>query len=301
MSSTVPDRQESPCAPVAEPEVSAQTAWLNTPGVEPAHRATSASTSAGVRCAGMGDEAGTSRARDAGSGRQRRLVLAAVSLAVGLALLMGGVGLLWLDLRKDGAGRVWGSSVPARTTGHALTSDVIHLDSSGPQRVAGSVIDEVLVEVIPRGRNDVFVGIAPADDVAAYLDGVAHQQVGSFGSGGETWAWFGDGVTTSRPGGLLPAPPGSMEFWLARSSGPGAQLTDWPLVDGDWVIVVMRTDGSADVEAELRVAAVAPDLAWFAPAVLLGGVILVVAALRLVGPRGVPVARRWSDPGDRLG
>ena len=119
--------------------------------------------------------------------------------------------------------------VPAQTTGRALTSDVIHLDSSGAQWLAGSVIDEVLVEVTPRGHHDVFVGIAPADDVAAYLDGVAHQQVGSFGSGGEAWAWFGDGVTTSRPGGLLPAPPGSTEFWLAPSSGSGAQLTTGPL------------------------------------------------------------------------
>jgi hypothetical protein len=207
---------------------------------------------------------------------------------------MGGIGLLWLDLRKDDAGRVWGSSVPARTTGRALTSDVIHLDSSGAQWLAGSVIDEVLVEVTPRGHRDVFVGIAPADDVADYLSGVAHQQVGSFRLGGEAWGWFGDGVTTSRPGGSPSAPPGSMEFWLARSSGSGAQLTDW-------VIVVMRTDGSPNVEAQLRIAAVAPGLAWFAPAVLLVGVVLVVAALRLVGLRGVPVARRTSDPDDRLG
>ena len=249
----------------------------------------------------MSEDAGTTRARNAGFDRERRAVLAAVSLAVGLALVMGAIGLLWLDLWKDDAGRVWGSSVPARTTGHALTSDVIHLDSSGAQWLAGSVIDEVLVEVTPRGHRDVFVGIAPADDVAAHLSGVAHQQVGSFGLGGEAWGWFGDGVTTSRPGGSPSAPPGSMEFWLARSSGSGAQLTDWPLVDGDWVIVVMRTDGSPNVEAELRIAAVAPDLAWFAPAVLHVGVLLVLAAFRLGGLDGVPAARSTYDPDDRLG
>jgi hypothetical protein len=63
----------------------------------------------------------------------------------------------------------------------------------------------------------------------------------------------------------------------------------------------MRTDGLPNVEAELRIAAVAPDLAWFAPAVLLVAVLLVLAAFRLGGLDGVPAARSTYDPDDRLG
>jgi hypothetical protein len=222
-----------------------------------------------------------------------RVVVAAL-LFVAMSLLVGAGGLLWADRTQREAGYVWSDRIPGATAGYALTSDAIHLDTTGVQWVADDVLGAVRLEVMPSLRaENLFVGVARSEDVAEYLRGVAHRQVGDLGQGGQAWLWLGPGVTTERPGGPPPEPPGNADIWLAQSSGTGGRTVAWPLRDGDWTIVVMRADGGPGVAATVRTEATASHLASIAGGLAIIGICLLsLAARRAVQPSRPPAAAR---------
>jgi hypothetical protein len=144
------------------------------------------------------------------------------------------------------------------------------------------------------GRGEIFVGVASASDVAAYLDGVAHAQATDV-------SYPGGDVMLRRVGGSEePTPPTDEAIWTASQTGDG-ELT-WDLDEGDWSIVVMNADGSADVAARGTVTARIPVLGT-AIAVLfvlglplvIGGIAMVVSALRR-RPDGRHVGPTVSGP-----
>jgi hypothetical protein len=152
------------------------------------------------------------------------------------------------------------------------------------QGVIDAVVNRVRVVVTPTGAgDDLFVGLARSSDVATYLNGVAHRQVGNFGQDGSAWGWTGAGVTTDRAGGPPAVPPTALDIWTARSSGPGTRAVSWPLAHSDWVIVVMRADGGPDVGATVSTGARAPHLFWVAGGMVLVGLSLFAAGGYLLG------------------
>jgi hypothetical protein len=200
--------------------------------------------------------------RRIGSGTRRTLsaFLAGLMIALSFRLLTGAGGLFWADRTQREAGHVWSALVADTTPGYALTSDEIHLDITGVQWVAEQVLGTVQLQVRPTDATDLFVGVARSSDVADYLSGVAHRQVGGIGQGGHAWLWFGPGVTSDRPGGPPAGRPADLDIWLTQSSGSGNLSVDWPLVDGDWTVVVMRADGEPGVAAAVRTGASATHL-----------------------------------------
>jgi hypothetical protein len=207
------------------------------------------------------------------------VLLEAVLLLLAYVLVTGGAALLWSDRMDRVGGYIWGPPIPGATSGYAVTSDDIHLNPSGVQRLVDRVVDSVRLEVTPADPTDVvFVGVARSADVAAYLHGVAHRQVGDLGQGGATWGWLGPGTTMNRTGGPPAVGPDTVDIWLDRSIGTGTRTLTWPLVDGDWVIVVMRADGSAGVSVSVRTGASAPALGWICGGMILAGVGLAIGA-----------------------
>ena len=86
----------------------------------------------------------------------------------------------------------------------------------------------------------------PRAAVAAYLDGVAHDQV--------------VGITDPVPAARAPpccgrpratrpcAPPTRQTFWTASATGAGQQELTWRVTGGQWAVVIMNADGSAGVD-----------------------------------------------------
>ena len=105
----------------------------------------------------------------------------------------------------------------------------------------------------------VFVGVASADDVADYLDGVAHSEIVEL-----------DGIEyVEHAGGAPEQAPEEADIWTVQASGPGTQTVTWKPTAGDWAVVVMNQDASAGVDVRADVGgdraaaaergAVAPD------------------------------------------
>jgi hypothetical protein len=131
---------------------------------------------------------------------------------------------------------------------------------------------KVRIEVQPRAGKPVFVGIAPTNEVSAYLSGTAHTAVTDV-SYSPFRAEYRD-----RGGDRRPALPAGRRFWAASAHGAGTQTITWDVEDGDWSVVVMNEDASRTVDTTIGVGAKVPFLVTAAWVSIGGGLLLLSAA-----------------------
>jgi hypothetical protein len=208
------------------------------------------------------------------AGRIVALVFGIVLLLPGLGLLAGGGALLWLELANRSDGFVFSDTDSFTTDGYALASERIDLATGADWLPISATLGTARAEVTLQTGGDVFVGIAPADEGAAYLDGVQRSVIDDLG----TTANDERAVDGGPPAG----PPGDQDFWVAQASGPGTQVLDWEPGQGDWLFVVMNTDASAGVAMDARIGATFPALSGLAWGLLGAGLLLTAVAILLL-------------------
>lgn len=203
---------------------------------------------------------------------------AVVTVASATGLAVGG-GLLWLDqTQRDNAGFVSTDTVSMRTTGYALVSDGMTIDTGGWTGMPHRIIGDARVRVEPATGDAVFVGLARTGDVNLYLAGVGYSTVQSFQQGHVRYI--------DHAGTPPSATPADAGIWRVQASGTGPQTITWPVESGAWTVVVMSSDASAGVNVRASVGATAPILDWLWIAVIasagttfLLGILLVVLAI----------------------
>ena len=214
------------------------------------------------------------------AGRVVAVVVGAVLLFASTGLLLAGGGLLWADQTQREGDYVWSPRTEVSSNSYAVTSDDIVLDTGGMEWVVEDVIGRARLEVEPLDAGTaIFVGVARSGAVAAYLNGVGHHRADDFGprwDGGH----MGPGMMAEVQGGPPSTPPGDVDIWVEQATGTGTQVLDWRPQDGDWTVVVMRADGGAGIDVEMRIGATAPRLGWLAGGLLAaGGVLALLGAL----------------------
>ncbi len=210
-------------------------------------------------------------------GRITVLVIGALLVIASIGLLGAGGTALWADLtQRDPAGFVTTDVHTFSTSGSALVTDPVELDSPGVGWLYSSVVlGEVRIRVTPAGSDSpVFVGIGPSNDVNRYLAGVNHTLISEF---------WGNQVQTVE-GGATASAPGTQDFWVASATGPGAQTLTWDPANGSWTVVVMNADGRPGIGVGADLGATYPALLGIAIASLVaGGIFLVGGAFLIVG------------------
>jgi hypothetical protein len=208
------------------------------------------------------------------------IVGALLTLAGFGASLGGGAMVVAHATQRDAAGYYLTSTQRLQTSTAAFTTrldlrDRWLSDRMGTLRTQATAID---------GRA-MFIGIAPADAVDAWLAGTPCEQVDPAPYG--PWRMQTRNMPMMRGGYPMMTPPGDQGFWTASVSGPGTQVLTWPAQPGRWVVVVSNVDGSsgvvADVRAGARTSAMLPFglvLGGIGLLALAGGVLLIVSALR---------------------
>ncbi|HEU4947182.1 MAG TPA: DUF4389 domain-containing protein [Kribbella sp.] len=214
-------------------------------------------------------------------GRIVSVIIGTLLIAAGLAAIpIGAVG-LWLDqTARDSAGFIGTDLHRFSSPNYALTSEPGALRFDGPDWVMHRILGDVRVSGESAQSTPLFIGIAPTEEAAAYLEPTAHTVVSDLD---------GDPLTPKyrqHDGNAPDTLPGDATFWVASAAGTGSQAVRWDARTGDWSVVVMNADGSRPVDAELAVAATLPwldDLAfWFIGTglvLLLGGALLVALAI----------------------
>ena len=154
--------------------------------------------------------------------------------------------------------------------------------------------DDVRVQGVATGSDSLFMGIAPADAVAGYLDGVVHDEITEWDSMQDD---ITDVVYTRNEGTTEPTAPGTKGFWVASVSGSGEQTLDWTIESGEWAVVIMNADGSPGVSADVRFGVLAPSgLFPIGLASLVVGLVSLIGGGRLISslPSRPDETPRWT-------
>lgn len=193
----------------------------------------------------MAEPGGHEAPRGSGAGRIVMVVAGALAALMGLGLAGGGLLLVWAHAtQRDAAGYYTTPSEHFATSAYALTADVDFGDADERDWTIAHPVGTVRIRATS-GPKPLFLGIAPEAAADRWLDGVAHERV--------TRAGFGpfDSDTTLVSGNRPAGAPLEQTFWVATVSGSGRQALRWPSEPGQWTVVVMNTDATAGVAADV--------------------------------------------------
>ncbi len=198
-------------------------------------------------------------------GKLLAAIFGGLILLGGTALTTGGAIVMAVT---DGDGWVTAPTARIETETAAVVGANIDVD-------LGEAIDErtfvdfgnipARIEAESRSGKDVFIGIAPHDDISAYVGGIAHVRADVFEDNVDLF--------TADGGGELPVPT-EQTIWV--SSSTDGRL-DWDLESGTWSVVVANVDGSPGIDVAVTGSARIP----FVEAIGIG--MLVVGVLAIVG------------------
>jgi hypothetical protein len=212
------------------------------------------------------------------SGSRIALLIIGVLLAlVGFGSAVGGAGMLWADSTQRGPDGYLESPTWSLETGdHAVTTE--HIDLGAPTRDDWLWFRDfdIRIDVAPLNEEAVFVGIAPREDVEAYLDGVGYSEIARLGGLRDTVRY------RTTAGGATPAPPVDQTFWAAQAAGEGPLQLEWRAQPGSWVVVVMNADGQSGIDVLAGAAARADFLLGLGVVLLVGGLLFLVGGTALI-------------------
>ena len=221
------------------------------------------------------------------AGRVVLIILGAIGVLFGLAVLAGGGFLLWADRTQREDGYLTTPTERFETPTYALTRTRLDVETNGADWVLNdNWFGKIRIRGESPGAKTLFMGIGPEASVAKYLASVAHASVQDveFDPFRVTYHQVAGGA----PQGL----PTAQHFWVASASGVGTQTLTWKVRDGDWSIVLMNADGSRGVDAHIDLGAKLSFLLWVAIGLLIGGTLVVVGSTALI----VLAARRPRPP-----
>ena len=206
-------------------------------------------------------------------GRVAALVSGIVIAFIGLALLVGGIGLLIVHgATRDDDGYYTTGTERLATAAHALTVEDIDLGGDAVSSVPEDLLGRVRVRAERPAGQPVFVGIAHDDDLDAYLQGVRRAEVTD----------LDPPEYDLHRGGAPRRPPGAETFWVASAEGRGRQAADWDVEGGHWSVVAMNADGSSGVVVDADVGAKVGWLVGAGIGALLGGLLLAGGGAALI-------------------
>ncbi len=214
-----------------------------------------------------------STARASSGGAVVAGVLGGLAALIAIAALAGGaVSVVFDRTQRDGGGYLMTGWDTYSTGTYALVSTSYRGGTVGDMFVARDLLGTVRVAV--RSDTPVFVGIARARDVDAYLGSVSREVGPALDSHASDYRVIS--------GGKPAAPPGTLAVWDAKAAGSGTMSLAWKPRSGSWRVVLMKPDASPGVTAELRVGARLPHLLWIGIGLLGGGALFALAAAGLI-------------------
>jgi hypothetical protein len=209
--------------------------------------------------------------------RASRVVMLVVGILLaltGLAAGAAGIGVLVAyGSGGDADGFLTSPAFDLETETYAVTAEELEfVEAPGDWTPWGDRLD--LRVTVSSSDRPVFVGIAPREEVTAYLEGVAHDELQRLGLPGTTYL--------AHPGERVPAPPSTERFWVESVEGTGSQTLTWSAEGGRWSVVVMNADASLGVAVETTAAAKTDLLLPIGAGLLIAALVLLGAGTALI-------------------
>lgn len=211
-------------------------------------------------------------------GRIVMLVLGTLSALLGLGLLAAAGAAGFANYLQRDNGYFTTPSERYATNSYALTTPRLDImaDEGVPDTAPVGVVGSVMIGGSAAAGKEIFIGIGPRNEVAAYLNGVSHSEI--------TEVRFNPFLVDYRDvaGTQIPARPADQGFWAASASGTGEQQLEWDLRSGSWAVVIMNADASAPVVVDMKAGA-RSNLLWpVFVGLLVGGILFLLIGVPLI-------------------
>ena len=173
------------------------------------------------------------------------LVLGILLALLGVGGIIGGVASAAVLNQQDGDGYLTAPMRSFSTTSYALVSPPAEISVAEVPFDVGRI--RFTAESTEPG-GEVFIGIGPKTEVRKYLNGVHTSEITEV----RISPFRVQYRDTTGP--VVPSAPDKQDFWASSASGPGTQQITMELLTGDWELVIMNSDASPGVSANLQAA-----------------------------------------------
>jgi hypothetical protein len=210
------------------------------------------------------------------------IILGAFLVLLGGGCTLGGIGTL-VVVGNDGWIQSGVDQVDVR--GEALVSGTEEIEGESP---GDDIPGEARVRIRAQMTDDspVFIGVARASDVTAYLQGAPLDVVDDVEIDPTELE------TVFVPGTADLEPPGEQDFWLQSVSGNGRQELDWEVESGQFRFVVTRVEPQEGFAVSVSAGVKLPFLRWVGIGLVIAGVLVLAVGVLLI----VLGARRKDRP-----
>jgi len=201
------------------------------------------------------------------------LVFGIIFILVSFPLLVGGSVMVAIDRSlkdEEGFYSIHGLDVEANSPIIITAPADIHMENLWLWRYSNPV--SVKVEAASKSGKDVFIGVARESDLRVYINGASYDEITSF-------SLYPEKIDQKHfPGNPSLPPPGNQSFWVASSAGSGDHELRWDITTGIFSLVLMNTDGSSPVKADVSVGIkIPPIVSAIGWGLLSGGIVFLIA------------------------
>jgi len=189
------------------------------------------------------------------------LVVGIIVLLISLVPILGGGALIWVEKTlRDSEGFYTTPAIRLEKDSYAIVTKPANIDLGGDwewlfwgKRWAPSDFLTIKVE---GSSNDpskqIFIGMAKAQDLEAYLEGVEYDEITDFSIHKPNLDY------TNHPGTSEPQAPTTQEFWTVSTYGEGTQTLEWGIEEGTYSFTLMNEDGSRGLSLNASIGARIP-------------------------------------------
>ncbi len=210
------------------------------------------------------------------------LIFGVLGLLISISLLLGGAAILIADnIIKDNDGFYTTKTINIDRNSYAIVTGPtdVDVDVGWNSRLLWDLGDLVTFRI--EGANTdssdpIFIGIARESDIDDYLNNVEYDEVRRLHTNRLDIDYRNHSGTTA------PEAPTTQTFWEESTSGTGTQTLEWELEEGSHTLVIMNTDGSAGIDANMVFGAKVPLLLGVGIGILVAGIIGLCISILLI-------------------
>ena len=210
------------------------------------------------------------------------LIFGVIGLLISVSLLLGGAAVLIADnVIKDDDGFYSTKMININKDSHAVVTGPADIDvnvgwNSGLFWDPGELVTFRIEGSNQDSSKQIFIGIARESEIDDYLNGVEYDEIRQMHTNRL------DIDYRNHSGDTAPEAPTTQSFWEESTYGTGSQILEWELEEGSHTLVIMNSDGSAGIDANMVFGAKIPFLLWAGAGILVAGIIGLSISLSLI-------------------
>jgi hypothetical protein len=208
------------------------------------------------------------------------LLIAVLLLIISFGLIMGGTSLRSIQsIMTDDEGFIMSNTKQLQVFSYAIVVEDMDFDIDPIAlrwfETQGGFFRFKIITESNNPEKEIFIGVARYEDAYSYVNPMEYHEITNFDMG---WENFGTRTThidyILHQGDAPTAPPTVHSYWIVHGADAGEQALTWEPEAGRYYLVMMNSDGSAGINADVRIGVEIPFFAGIGNILLVAGVFI---------------------------